>query len=95
MTRTLSAIRHALWSDIAIGQGQHGYLEMRAGLQPEAALADEIYLGLGSLLRNWGDYGTVLGTDLVAEAEGVMTSYWEWRQSEGGPGLVNRNLWGR
>ena len=75
--------------------GQDDYLSLRPGLEPQAAYVDGIAIALGSLMRSWEDYGRPLAPSLVREAEEAVTEYYEVRQEDGGPGLINANTWMR
>ena len=75
--------------------GEHDFLSLRPGLEPQVALADSILIGLGSLMRYWENYGLKLPQDLVEEATDLMRLYLVIRQEEGGPGMANPDTWVR
>ena len=75
--------------------GQDDYLGLRAGLEPQAAYADGITIALAALLRSWEDYGRPLVPGLLRDAENALAEYYEARQDEGGPGLLNAHTWAR
>jgi hypothetical protein len=73
--------------------GDHEYLGLRPGLEPQIATANAIAIGLSALLPQWGEYGSTLDAALMNEARQALADYYEIRQEEGGPGAVNVDTW--
>ena len=76
--------------------GEHYFLSLRPGLEPQIALADQMLIGLGYLSRSWDDYGIELDEGSAAQVNALMTEYLQLRKTgAGGPGTVNAELWQR
>ena len=78
--------------------GEHDFIGLRPGLEPQIGLADQMLTGLGYLSRDWSDYGVSLDVDdeLDAEVRARMTEYLKIRLTgAGGPGVMNAELWQR
>ena len=84
--------RYELWQTT----GEHDFIALRPGLEPQIALADQMLTGLGYLSRDWSDYGVALDIDdeLDAEIRARMSEYMGIRRTgAGGPGGMNAELW--
>jgi hypothetical protein len=76
--------------------GEHDFHGLRAGLEPQIALADHMLYGLGYLSRDWSDYRLNVGPELAAEIQARMADYLAIRKTgAGGPGGMNAELWQR
>jgi hypothetical protein len=73
--------------------GDHG-MDLRPGLEPQAAMGDHIHRAFGWVLHDWkeSNLGSNLDTRLIEDARGALKSYWQVRQ-EGGPGSANAGKW--
>jgi hypothetical protein len=86
--------RYERWQET----GEHDFIALRPGLEPQIALADHMLTGLGYLSRDWSGYGVALHVDdeLDAEIRARMTEYLKIRLTgAGGPGTMNAELWQR
>jgi len=76
--------------------GEHYFISLRPGLEPQIALADQMLTALGYLSRRWEDYGIELDEDLRREIEELMVDYLRIRKTGvGGPGAMNVETWQR
>jgi hypothetical protein len=73
--------------------GDHGFTGLRPGLQPQAALGDQLATALGSLMRYSNLYGLNLDQPLRDEVDDLLAAYVQQRQREGGPGSLNPETW--
>ena len=65
--------------------GEDDFIDLRAGLEPQITIADQMLFGLGYLLRSWEDYGDPIDERLRGEVTARCREYLEIRQQEGGP----------
>ena len=73
--------------------GQHSFIALRPGLEPQIALADQMLIAVGYLSRPWEDYGIDLNESLRTEIEELMAEYLRVRKTgAGGPGSMNAEL---
>lgn len=68
--------------------GTHPFEHLRAGLEPQLALADQIARRLDTILAGWEKYGQPLDETLIAHATDVLRDYarlraGEWRSWKG------------
>jgi hypothetical protein len=75
--------------------GEHPFTGLRPGLEPHLALADGLARSITALLRDWEREGQPIDPHAKGELEAVARKYWEARQIEGGPGLINVDRWQR